>query len=310
MNEKKKVDKKALLSLAGFVIVFVAFAILTRGRSLVKTNLITVFNQAFFIMLAGMGATFVYAHGGIDLSIGALQGICVFVAVRLMIDVNLFVGAAAAILLGATSGAFLGAVSTYAQIPVFIAGLSLQYVWKGLLKLATAKETISIPVGYTWIDTWVIKILILLIVFSVVYYLFTYTRFGRYIKAIGGSSEVARLSGVNPERYIILSYVVLGICVGIAAVLSGIRAGGVSPNSGSGLEMDVLIAIVLGGMPLGGGASARVTCGVIGALTIVVIENGFVLLGADPNLVGGIKGIIFIITVFITFARKKDQVVN
>lgn len=310
MNEKKKVDKKALLSLAGFVIVFVAFAILTRGRSLVKTNLITVFNQAFFIMLAGIGATFVYAHGGIDLSIGALQGICVFVAVRLMIDVNLVVGAVAAILLGAASGAFLGAVSTYAQIPVFIAGLSLQYVWKGLLKLATAKETISIPVGYTWIDTWVIKILILLIVFSVVYYLFTYTRFGRYIKAIGGSSEVARLSGVNPERYIILSYVVLGICVGIAAVLSGIRAGGVSPNSGSGLEMDVLIAIVLGGMPLGGGASARVTCGVIGALTIVVIENGFVLLGADPNLVGGIKGIIFIITVFITFARKKDQVVN
>ena len=96
MKEKKKADKKALLSLAGFAIVFVAFAVLTRGRSLARTNLITVFNQAFFIMLAGIGATFVYAHGGIDLSIGALQGICVVVAVVILGFVDLFGGSSGA----------------------------------------------------------------------------------------------------------------------------------------------------------------------------------------------------------------------
>ena len=311
MKENKiKIDKKAFLSLAGFIIVFVSFAILTGGRSLARTNLITIFNQAFFIMLGGIGATFVYAHGGIDLSIGALQGLCVFVAVKCMIEFNLVVAIIAAVSLGAFSGVFLGSVSVYIRIPVFIAGLSLQYIWKGLLKVATSTGMINIPSGYTWLDSWGIKVVVLLIVFAVIYYLFTYTRFGRYIKAIGGNSEVARLSGVQVNKYIVLAYVVLGVCIGIGAVLSGIRAGGVNPNSGAGLEMDVLIAIVLGGMPLSGGAGARVSCGVIGALMIVIIENGFVLLGADPNMVGGIKGIIFIVTIFITFARKRDQIIN
>ncbi len=306
----KKFDKRTFLPLVGLLLVFVAFAVLTGGRSLKSTNLVTIFNQSFFIMLAGIGATFVYAHGGIDLSIGALQGLCVFIAVKLMIDVNIAVGALAAIAVGALSGLILGSISVYARIPVFIAGLSLQYIWKGLLKVATSKEMINIPVSYTWIDNWGIKLVILILVFGIGYYLFGYTRFGRYVKAIGGNSEVAELSGVEVKKYTILAYVVLGICVGIGAVLSGIRAGGVNPNSGSGFEMDVLIAVVLGGMPLNGGASARVICGVVGALMIVVIENGFVLMGANPNLVGGIKGIIFIITVFITFARKKGQVIN
>lgn len=307
---QKKYNMRTFLPFIGLLAVWAAFAILTGGRTLSRSNMITIFNQTFFIMLAAIGAVFVYAHGGIDLSIGALQGLCVFVAVKLMIDVNLFVGTAAAIVLGAFSGLLLGGISVYAQIPVFIAGLSMQYVWKGILKVATSKEMINIPVSYTWIDNWGVKLVILLIVFCSIYYLFEYTRFGRYVKAIGGSSEVASLSGVQVKKYTILSYVVLGICVGIGAVLSGIRAGGVNPNSGSGFEMDVLIAVVLGGMPLNGGAGARVICGVVGALMIVVIENGFVLMGADPNLVGGIKGIIFIITVFITFARKKGQVVN
>ena len=306
----KKADKRAFLPLIGLVLVFAAFALLTRGRSLKTTNLVTVFNQSFFIMIAGIGATFVYAHGGIDLSIGALQGLCVFVAVKLMIEANIFVGALAAIALGAFSGLILGSISAYVRIPVFIAGLSLQYIWKGMLKVATSKEMINIPAGYTWIDNWGVKLAILILIFAAGYYCFNYTRFGRYVKAIGGNITVAKLSGVEVEKYTILSYVVLGICVGIGAVLSGIRAGGVNPNSGSGFEMDVLIAVVLGGMPLNGGAGARVICGVVGALMIVVIENGFVLMGADPNLVGGIKGIIFIVTVFITFARKKGQVIN
>ena len=313
MNSKGKgkgIDKRTFLSFLGLVIVCAAFAILTKGSSLKQSNLITIFNQTFFIMVAGIGATFVYAHGGIDLSIGALQGICVFVAVKLMIEYNLAIAAVASIALGAFSGLLLGGISVYAQIPVFIAGLALQYVWKGILKVATSKEMINIPVSYTWIDNWGVKLVILILVFGIVSYLFSYTRFGRYVKAIGGNREVARLSGVQVKKYTILSYVVLGVCVGIGAVLSGIRAGGVNPNSGSGFEMDVLIAVVLGGMPLNGGAGARVICGVVGALMIVIIENGFVLMGADPNLVGGIKGIIFIITVFITFARKKEQVIN
>lgn len=298
------------LPLAGLLIVFIAFAVLSGGRNLTSSNLQSIFNQSFFIMLAGICATFVYAHGGIDLSIGGLEGICMLIAVVSMRNIGFVPALFLVILTGIVSGILIGGISVYGNIPVFITGLSLQYIYRGILKVATSKALITVPNQYTWLDSWGVKAVVLVAAAAVVGYLFNYTKIGRYEKAIGGNATATTLCGVNAKKYSVLAYVILGIGVGIAGLFAMVRAGGVNPQAGAAYEMDVLIAVVLGGMPLTGGAAARVRCGIIGALLIVVIENGFVLLGADPNLVDGIKGIIFIATVFVTIARRKGQVVN
>ena len=160
------------------------------------------------------------------------------------------------------------------------------------------------------LDQWGLKIAVLLVVLVISFFMFNYTRFGKYERAIGGSEVVAKLSGVNVARYRTLAHVLAGAYTGIVAFFATARASTVYPASGQSFEMDVLIALVLGGLSLSGGSSTRIRCAVLGALTIALMENGFILVGVDPNAIQGIKGLIFIATVIFSYERKKGQVVN
>ena len=151
---------------------------------------------------------------------------------------------------------------------------------------------------------------VLFLVFCLGWYLFNRTKLGKYQKAIGGNETVAALSGVNTRRYIILSHVILGICASIAAVFSVARSGAVAANSGAGLELDVLVALVLGGMPLSGGSRARIRAAVIGALTVTALQNGLTLVGVEASIVEGITGVLFIVCVAFTFVRKPGDIVK
>lgn len=102
----------------------------------------------------------------------------------------------------------------------------------------------------------------------------------------------------------------LGGAVGVVGFFAAARGGAVYPQSGSGFEMDVLIALVLGGLSLSGGASCKLRCAVIGALTIAVMSNGFILLGAPQNAIEGIKGFIFIAVVALSYERTRGQVIK
>lgn len=303
----------AILPLLGLLFVIVLFSALTGGQMLQFKNLSMIINQAFTVCMIAVGGIFVYAHGGMDFSISGLVCLdCVMVGTMLQMRISPVLAVIAVLAVGILSGVLVGAASVYLRIPVFLASLAVQYILKGIGESSVAgKVTIYIP-GYfsKFFNNWTFRVAVLIAVFLVGWYLFNRTKLGKYQKAMGGNGTVAALSGVHTQRYIIISHVILGICASLAAVFSVAKSGAVAANSGAGLELDVLVALVLGGMPLSGGNRSRMRAAVIGALTVTALQNGLTLVGVDAAIVEGITGILFIVCVAFTFVRKPGDIVK
>lgn len=312
-KDSKSSILSAVLPLLGLLFVIVLFSALTGGQMLQVKNMSMIINQAFTVCLIAIGGIFVYAHGGMDFSISGLVCLdCVVAGTMLQMGIAPVFVVITVLAMGILSGALVGSVSVYLRIPVFLASLAVQYILKGIGESSVAgKITIYIPAYFSrFFNNWAFRITVLFLVFCLGWYLFNRTKLGKYQKAIGGNETVAALSGVNTRRYIILSHVILGICASIAAVFSVARSGAVAANSGAGLELDVLVALVLGGMPLSGGSRARIRAAVIGALTVTALQNGLTLVGVEASIVEGITGVLFIVCVAFTFVRKPGDIVK
>jgi ribose transport system permease protein len=136
--------------------------------------------------------------------------------------------------------------------------------------------------------------------------LFSFTKLGKQAKAIGDNPLSARQSGANVNLIKMLCYIVAGVCVGLASVFALARVGSVSENMGSGREMDVLIALILGGMNLSGGSKSRISSAVIGSITYVVLSNGLSLSGVATQYISIVKCVLFILIVLLTLRHSRN----
>ena len=238
-NVKKKtgyVSKAQVMQTAtpllGVVFVFALFTILTNGKILSASNLEVIINQAFSVCLIGDGAIFVFAHGGFDFSVGSCLGVCsLLIAKLLLAGYSPIVALLASMLFGAFSGLCVGAVSEYLGLVPFIASLCFNYIWRGVLQMQLGVENINIPVELcAALNNWWLKLAVLLAVFIIGSFLYNRSRVGKYQMAIGGSTVVAWLSGVHSKYYVILSHVICGVCVGIAALFCVARSARISAD--------------------------------------------------------------------------------
>ncbi|MCD8217080.1 MAG: hypothetical protein LUD01_03375, partial [Clostridiales bacterium] len=127
-----------------------------------------------------------------------------------------------------------------------------------------------------------------------------YTKFGKHAKAIGANPTAARQSGVNLLRYKMICYIIMGICIVVASVFQMGYTGSASDATGTGFEMNVMVALILGGMPLSGGMKSRVSAAIVGAFTYSLLDVGLPLIGVPTNMTFLVKAIIFLIVVLIT----------
>lgn len=130
------------------------------------------------------------------------------------------------------------------------------------------------------------------------------------MKAIGAGEKAARFSGVCTDRVKFLVFMAAGAITGFAAFLNVIKVGSITSTSGSQLEIQILIALVLGGLPISGGAKVRFSSIIIGTLIFCVLNNGLVMLGLDSAVQQFVKGIIFVIVVTLTIDRKSSRVIK
>lgn len=312
LKSRTKLELSSVTPFLGIVFTFVLFAVLTGGTSLGKGNLEAIVNQAFAFALMGVGGMFVFAHGGLDFSIGSCMGMCSYIiSVFLLKGQSPLLALAASMAFGALSGFLVGAVSEFLGLSSFISSLCFSYIWRGVVQVILGYNNYPMPAEFcAAYNNWTLKVLVLLVVFVVGTYLFNRTKFGKYQKAIGGSPVVAQLSGINTKRYVILSHMFLGLCTGLASIFSVARAAQVYPASGQGYDMDVLVACVLGGMPLSGGNACRMASVLIGSLTVAALDNGLTLVGVNPNLIDGITGAIFIVVVSLSYKRSRGQIIT
>ena len=149
-----------------------------------------------------------------------------------------------------------------------------------------------------------------IVIFVVAYLAFTYTGLGSRLKAIGAGETAARFAGIRVDRTKMLIYMTAGCITGLAAFINSVKVGSVTSTAGNQLETQIMIALVLGGMPVNGGAKVRFYNIILGVMTYKVLYSGLVMLMIPTQLQQLILGIIFLIEVALFSDRKTGMIVK
>jgi ribose transport system permease protein len=304
---------ETVLPFAGPVFIFVFFIFITEGKFLNPGNLENLINQSFVLVLVSFGAAFVYAHGGMDFSMGAVSGVAQLVMGLCLVNFNIpaWLAIVICILTSVVCSGMVGGLSIVFRVPVFVCSLCMRSICTGILATVLSSSEIIIPYGaYLSFNNAVLKGGVLVILFILCYYLFEYTALGKREKAIGGNRLSSGQAGVRVGGNIFIAYIILGICVGAASAFTLFRASVVFAQSGSGLEFDIMTAIALGGFPFTGGDKARLQAAVVGAVTVSILTNGLRFWGLDPMLVNSVKGLLFLVIVGISYDRSSGKLVQ
>lgn len=310
-NQRNRIT--SVLPFMGPIVVFVLFTALTRGKFVSGENLKLLLNQCYTMVIVVIGGAFLYSIGGLDMAIGTVMGISGMVMTLMMnsgipILLSFLVGMILAIgLMSITACA-----KNYLHITPFIASLCIMNICQGIMLTVMVKHgVITFPYSrFLWMDTVPFRVLILAVLIIAGYILFNLTSFGKSLKAIGGNPTVAKISGIKVERVTWLAYVIMGIVLAIGAVFSLMRSGTADTAVGSGLNLNVMTAVVLGGFPLTGGANAKFSAPIIGALTVTCLTNGLALMGQTSYLGYAVKGILFLIVVGLTYEKSKGKLIS
>lgn len=289
---------------------------LASDRFFTAANGLNVLRQISVNVCIATGMTLVVLAGGIDLSVGSVLACCGALSAGLLTHglsipaLDLFVGFTvmgallAALLAGGVFGFFNGWMVTRFRVPPFVATLAMLTMARGLTMLYTGGHPISqLGAGFAQIGSgnWIgipVPVWIAMGVVLAAHVMTRMTRTGRYIYAIGGNEEAARLSGIDISGVKIKVYAVAGILAALGGLIVTARLDSAQPNAGTGYELDAIAAVVIGGTSLSGGRGS-VMGTVMGAVIIGVLNNGLVLLNVSPFWQQVVKGAVILLAVIV-----------
>lgn len=320
MKEKQKLDKQwfknhaaSITAYGGLVFCIVLFTVLTPifGESIwSERKLATLMSNVIVTALMSVGAVFVYALGNMDISIGRQVGLYATLMVLLGNSTgSLLLPIVISIVLSVVFAFINGAVGDLLKMHPIIPSLVMMFILTGVNTLIYVKlDTRNIALTSMTHDIFKNPILmaaVLIVEVLVVSGLFNYTKFGKYARAIGANQVTTAQSGVNLIKYKVIAYIIMGICVVVASIFQMGYTGAAADATGTGFEMDVMVALILGGMPLSGGMRSKVSCAVVGAFTFALLDVGLPMIGIPTKVTFLIKAVIFLAVICIT-CRKKD----
>ena len=317
-------DKKAKLSFANlystygvFFILVIEFLIFSLASKSFLTlgNILSVGRQMSFTGIAAIGMTLVMLTGGIDFSVGSMLAMAGVLCAKLSADVGLplWIAVVITLLIGALFGLINGAAVTRLHIPALIATLATQTILKGIAYLLTnAVPVKNLSATYKFLGQgYIFGVIPVPLIITVALYVLAWwyldkTYLGRRVYLSGGNEEAARLSGINTKWTITGTYVFSGVFAAIAGVLMAARLGSGQPSVGSGFEMDVITATVLGGISVNGG-KGKVVNVFVGACIMGVLANGMTMLNINQYLQWIINGLVLLFAVTMSNLRKSSS---
>ncbi len=309
-----KFDVKHILRSYGILIAFVLICIILTVLSpvfLTVTNVLNIIRQSSIYGIMAIGMTFVILTGGIDLSVGSILAIAGAIAAGsvkagLGLELTILIALGIGIGCGFVNGVFV----TIGKITPFVVTLGMMSIARGLTLIYTKGYPISgFHATFRFLgggDVVAIPfpIIVFIVTTVVAWLVLTQTRLGRYTYAIGGNEETVKLSGINSDVYKTIVYMISGAASAISALILTSRLNSAEPVAGTGYELDVIAAVVIGGTSLMGGRGS-VWGTLIGALLIGVINNGMNLLGISAYFQLVVKGIIIIGAVLLDRLRQE-----
>jgi ribose transport system permease protein len=297
------------------LVVFAAIIVIcgiAAPRFLNPDNLFTVLLNASTVGVIALGMTFVIIAGGIDLSSGpvlATSGAVLILLQRMVrpdgtAPVPLALAIVACLAVGTAFGFLNGIVITKARLPPFIVTLAVGIIARSVVMYFCRGATImgnNFPqlLGNGTVFRVPIPFIVLVVVAVVFHVLLTRTKFGTYVFAVGGNENAARYSGMKVDRIRILTYMLVGLCTGIAATIEMSRMAAVAAaTSGSLYEFEAITAVIVGGTPLAGG-KGRLIGTVVGCVILGIVNNMMIMLNISPYLSGAVKGAVILFAVLL-----------
>jgi ribose transport system permease protein len=285
------------------VLLIVVFSLLNKSFFSLETFGV-IGRQTAMVSLIAFGLTFVITAAQIDLSVGSIVGLVgVISTMALGWGWGLLGASVAGMLAGTAIGCVNGIITTKLKIPSFLVTLGMLGIARGISLTVTGTRTVvvydkSFPMlwGAGAIYGFPVSILWVLLFFAIAIILYNYTVFGNYVKATGGNITAARYSGINTDGIIIKVLTLSGFLSSIAGLLMAARLAAGRPEVGSGMELDAIAAVILGGTSLFGGKGSIVNT-LVGSLIMGVISHGLVILGLASSIQMIVKGIIIIAAV-------------
>ena len=309
------------------LVLLMAVGAAVNPRFLGMDNLLNMVTRSSFISVIGIGATFVIAAGGLDLSVGSMAA---FIGGGMILLMNalagpdfgwgapsaLLAGCGAALLTGVLCGAANGLIVTLGRIEAFIVTLGTMGIFRALITYLAEGGSINVgnagvtdllrPVYFGTLLGVPVPVVVFLLVGAASWVVLNRTPFGRHVVAIGANEDVARYSGIGLTRVRTITYVIQGLCVGIATILYVPRLSSATPSTGLLWELQAITAVVIGGTPMRGG-TGRVWGTIVGSIILVVIGNIMILSDlVSEYLLGAVQGAIIIIAMLVqrSLARR------
>lgn len=291
----------------------VAFAVaLTTDRFLDTGNLSNLALQVSIVAIIAIGSTFVILTGGIDLSPGSAIALMTMVFAILAKNWGLPLALAIPVVLalGLALGLINGVLAAYLRIPSFITTLATLSAFRGVAFMFNNGSPIfSVSPNiealfYGRLLGIPLPLFYVIVLYAGAYWFLRYTQLGRAIYAVGGNPNAARLSGIDVRRTQLIAFLIAGLTAAIAAVLMTARLNSGSPNYGVGMELSAIAAAVIGGASLAGGRGHIVNT-VIGAMTIVIVQNALNLNAVPTSAQNVIIGAIIVLAVGIDMWRTE-----
>ena len=302
------------------LLLLMTFFAVTTTAFFTVTNLFNVARQVSMLGIVAVGMTFVMLTGGIDLSVGSLLSIVSVTGAWAMVKGGCNPVAAVFVCLAVSAGFGLlnGLIVTKINIPPLITTLATMTIIRGISYIITGGLPIYgfpesftvIGQGYLWIFP--IPVIIMVIIFAIGSFILNYSYFGRYFYAVGGNEEASRLSGINVPGIKLLVYSLSGLAAGIAGVILLSRVNSGQPIAGSGFELDVVTAVVLGGVSISGG-EGKLSGVITGVLIMGVLSNGLIILNIGEYYQLVTKGLVLLVAVGfdrMQQANKKVKVIH
>ncbi len=313
MNSKRRQVRLWLLNQTPVLLLLVVLAVFgsLSPKFFELQNFVNILVQASAIAVAATGMTLVLVTAGVDLSGGSIVFLSVAVAGKMIAaGQSMWLAFAAAILVGFLAGALNALWITRLGVQPFIATLAMLFAARGLGLWITNTRAMNMPEAVTHLGAlrWAgipLPIIVMLVVTAVLHWRLTSAPWGRQLYAVGNNSQAAKKAGIHVEPILFSAYVICGGCAALCGLIALTQTGAVSPSFGQQKEFAAIAAAVLGGTSLFGGRGSILPGTLLGAVLFQTVENGLVILNADPYLYPMLLSAVIFVAVLLDSTRQR-----
>lgn len=318
IKKPKMTLRKIIIQYRTLIILIVLMAVFTALRPvfLHPANLLAILKNMSYVLIVGLGMTFIVTLGGLDLSAGSIAAV-VAVGFAMLVRGGLMPAIPAMLIMFVVAialGFVNGVVSVKGKIEPFLVTLATMNIYRGLALTLTQGKPVPIVIPYfadifgngRLFDIIPTPVIISLVLLLAAWFLYNHTKFGFYVRSIGGNEEASRVAGIDVAMTKIAAYTMNGFFAFVSGLILAALMNSGLPDTGKDLALDSISGVILGGTAISGGRGTILgTLG--GCLIIASLNNGMSLLGAQYHVQILVKGLVIILAVLMDNALKARQ---